>query len=174
MFSRSDESLFRALLDGDLTAFDALYDRYERPLYGFIRRQLADDAEAEDVLHETFLALLRDSASARNARSFRAWVFTVARNLCLNRVRTTRRAAAASRNAPVDDVPGPQLSLEAAQQQLALSKAVAALPDAHAELFHLRSSGLSYDALAELLDIPIGTVKSRLHELVRRLREELS
>jgi DNA-directed RNA polymerase specialized sigma24 family protein len=75
----SDEALYEALLNGDLRAFDTLYERYERHLFGFIRKHLTDVHEAEDVLHETFPAILRDRAGARAARSLRAWLFQVAR-----------------------------------------------------------------------------------------------
>ncbi|MBE2248129.1 MAG: sigma-70 family RNA polymerase sigma factor [Myxococcus sp.] len=179
MFSRSDESLYRALLEGDLRAFDALYERYEAPLFGFLTRQLGDAAEAEDVLHEAFLAVLKAREAGRSARSFRAWLFEVARHLCLNRVRTRQRAAKATDAvaqalAVSEGAALPEAALQRRQTAEALARAVAELPAAWSELYHLRAGGLSYDELAEVLGVPLGTVKSRLHELVKRLRDEVA
>lgn len=179
MFSRSDESLYRALVDGDLSAFDVLYERYERPLFGFLRRQLDDAAEAEDVLHEAFLAVLREREKGRTARSFKAWLFEVARHLCLNRVRTRKRSANATDGvAQVVELSAPALQPEEVlahrQTAEALKVAVTKLPPTLSELYHLRAGGLSYEELAEVLGIPIGTVKSRLHELVQRLKQEVA
>lgn len=176
MFARSDETLYQQLLEGDLRAFDALYERYERPLFGFLRRQLANAAEAEDVLHETFLSVLKDRSGARTLRSFRAWLFQVARNLCLNRARSSRRSAlAVERDGTIELAPlSPDAVLERRQTADALAAAVAKLPAPMAELYHLRAGGLSYEELADVLRVPLGTVKSRLHELVRRLRDEVA
>lgn len=179
MFSRSDETLYLALIDGDLSAFDALYERYERPLFGFLRRQLADAAEAEDVLHETFMAVLREREKGGAARSFKAWLFGVARHLCLNRVRARERSARATDGvAQVVDLtapaPNPDEVLSHRQTADALKAAVTKLPPSLSELYHLRAGGLSYDELAEVLGVPIGTVKSRLHELVKRLKQEVA
>ena len=68
----SDESLYERLLGGDMAAFDALYERYERPLFGFIYKQLNDARAAEDVMQDAFLGLLKDR---RSLHSFRAWLY---------------------------------------------------------------------------------------------------
>src|SRR3954462_13867799 len=116
----SDEALYESLLAGEVSAFDQLYQRYERPLFGFIRGHLADAAEAEDVLHDAFLALLRDRTGARAAVSLRAWLFQVARNLCLNRQRTQKRAGRAleteTRSAPLA-LTGPEDLLAGRERQ---------------------------------------------------------
>ena len=176
MLPRSDEALYQRLLDGDLAAFDELYERYERHLFGFIRQQLDDSAEAEDVLHEAFMSVLRERNAGRAARSFKAWLFQVTHHLCLNRLRSKARAAKAMTEvATVPPAEGshPERALEQHQAAAALRVAVAKLPTALAELYQLRSGGLSYDELAEALAVPLGTVKSRMHELVSRLRKEL-
>lgn len=175
--TRSDEALYQRLLEGKLDAFDELYARYERHLFGFLVRQLGDAPEAEEVLQETFLSVLRERETGRAARSFKAWLFQVARNLCLNRARTRARAAkamAAVATAPPEPQAHPERALELHQTVVALRAAVSRLPPALGELYQLRAGGLSYDELAEQLDLPLGTVKSRMHELVHRLREELA
>lgn len=173
----SDEALYQRLLHGDLRAFDALYARYERPLFGFIRGTLPEIAEAEDVLHDAFLALLRDRVGASAARCLRAWLFQVARNLCLNRQRSRSRAdraLATDAATPAASGPDPEDALVQRQSRNALAGAVERLPVDLAELYRLRANGLSYEEIANALAIPLGTVKSRMHQMVKHLREELS
>lgn len=171
----SDEALYEKLLQGDMTAFDILYGRYERPLFGFVCRYLDDRNEAEDVLHETFIAVLKDRSSASATRSLRAWLFQVARNLCLNRARSRHRAARAievEARTPLRPEPQAQHQLESREALEALARAVARLPEPLSEVYRLRAAGLSYDEMSTVLAIPLGTVKSRIHEMVDRLREE--
>jgi RNA polymerase sigma-70 factor, ECF subfamily len=168
---RSDEALLAALRRRDATAFDELYARHERHLFGFVHAHLKDRAESEDVLHEAFLAVL--SSTPANVQSVRAWLYTIARNACLNRLRTRRRASAALTALAPPEAAQPHDALEAHQNKAALSVAVDALPDELQQLFHLRTRGLSYLELADVLELPLGTIKSRLHEVVRRLRETM-
>lgn len=173
----SDEALFERLVGGDMGAFDRLWDRFERPLYGFIRAELGDAAEAEDVLHESFMAVLRDRGARAEIRSFRAWLYGVAHHLCLNRVRSRKRAARAvetAARAPESAAPPAEQLLAERQATVALARAVETLPGPLAEVYRLRAAGLSYDEVAGVLGVPLGTVKSRMHEMVQRLREEMS
>ncbi|MCA2979114.1 MAG: sigma-70 family RNA polymerase sigma factor [Myxococcaceae bacterium] len=179
MSAASDESLYLEWIDGDLRAFDALYERYEGPLYGFLRRQLGDAAAAEDAMHETFLALLKERERGRRASSLKAWVFEVARHLVLNRARTMHRARRAHDGAAhlVELEPAgapPDELLQHRQATAAVTAALSRLPAPLVELYRLRAQGLSYDELAAVLCLPLGTVKSRLHELVKRLQQEVS
>jgi RNA polymerase sigma-70 factor (ECF subfamily) len=167
----SDEALYARLLRGELAAFDRLYERYERQLHGFLCAQLGDPAEAEDVFHEAFLAVLRARGERAELRSFKAWLFGVARNLCLNRARSRRRADRALASAALEPAPS---ATGPGHDPAALRAAVTRLPPALAEVYTLRASGLSYEELSAVLEVPIGTVKSRIHEMVRRLREEMS
>jgi RNA polymerase sigma-70 factor, ECF subfamily len=175
----SDEALFERLIAGDLGAFDRLYARFERPLYGFIKSHLGDAREAEDVLHETFVTLLRERDKHPTVRSFRGWLYAVARNLCLNRLRSRKRAsralAAVSGAEALAALPAtPERELEAREQAAALKRAAERLPSTLAEAYRLRAAGLSNDEVADLLGVPVGTVKSRMHEMVARLRQELT
>lgn len=173
----SDEALYERLLAGDMKAFDALYDRYERPLFGFIRRYVADAAQAEEVFHEAFLAVLRERRKSHAMESFRPWLYRVTRNLCLNRLRAEGRAAralAALANQPAAASDGPEAALVRAQAEDALRRAVARLPDHLGELYAMRATGMSYEHLADVLGVPVGTVKSRMNTMLKRLREEMS
>jgi RNA polymerase sigma-70 factor (ECF subfamily) len=172
----SDERLFEQLRRGDLAAFETLYLRYERRLFGFIRAFLDDAAEAEDVMHEVFMALLGDRAPQPAELHLRAWLYQVARNASLNRLRTRRRGEAArAREAAERPAPSPLPSeaLERGEATAALQKAVLRLSPPLRELYHLRASGMSYEGMAQLLEIPIGTVKSRMHEMVATLKREM-
>jgi RNA polymerase sigma-70 factor (ECF subfamily) len=177
MLPQSDEALFRQLLAGDMRAFDALCERYERHLFAFVCQQLGDTAEAEDVLQEVFLAVLRQRHGGTRARSVRAWLFQVARHLCLNRARTERRGARAKEEAAPSlqsEPTPPEEALDRHQRLAGLEKAVGRLPEPMGALYRLRASGLSYEEVAAVLGVPLGTVKSRMHELLSRLRKETS
>lgn len=170
----SDEALFERLVAGDLSAFDRLYGRYERPLFGFIRLRVGD-SEAEDVFHEAFMAVLRERERRSEVRSFRAWLYQVASNLCRNRARTAKRAAASATRTELAEPPvGADAELDAHQRTERLRLAVDRLPQPLAEVYRLRGAGLSYEELATALDVPLGTVKSRMHEMVKWLREEIA
>jgi RNA polymerase sigma-70 factor, ECF subfamily len=175
---QSDEALLEDLVRGEIRAFDALYDRHARSLFAFARAMLHDPAEAEDVLHEAFMALLRERGGSTPPRSLRAWLYQVARNLCLNRLRARRRADRAIGAATTLDgfASAPALvdsALEAAEVRARLVAAVGRLPETLAELYRLRTAGLSYEEVSQALGVPVGTVKSRMHEMVGRLREEM-
>ncbi len=177
----TDEALFDRLSGGDMRAFDRLYERYERPLFGFICVQIRDTHEAEDVLHEAFMAVLRER-DTRQLRSFRAWIFEVTRHLCLNRVRSRKRAGRALDTVARDEYPvgvpprpvDAREALEQRERAVRLEGAVGRLPSTLAEVFRLRATGMSYEDVAGVLGVPEGTVKSRMNEMVKRLREEMA
>jgi RNA polymerase sigma-70 factor (ECF subfamily) len=174
----SDEALFERLCGGDMAAFDVLYARLEAPLFGFIRARLGGDAaEAEDVMQEAFVAVLRERDRRTPVRNVRAWLYQVAQHICLNRARSRSRAGhaidEARRIEPEAHAPVAERALEENERAQSLARAVEKLPTTLAELYHLRASGMSYEEVADATGVPIGTVKSRMHDLVRRLREEM-
>ena len=168
----TDEALRARLAAGDAQAFDELYRRHVHHLCAFARRMLGDAQEAEDVCHDAFMAMLRETREP--IENQRAWLFTVTRNLCLNRLRARRRAGAALDQPTATRSPTtPEDALASDRRSAALSRAVGRLPARLADLYRLRSEGLSYREVSSQLGIPIGTVKSRIHELTRLLQEEL-
>jgi RNA polymerase sigma-70 factor (ECF subfamily) len=171
----SDEALYLQLVAGDMAAFDELYRRYERRLFAYVLRQLGDRGEAEDVYHEAFMAVLRERRSGHELASFKAWVFQVARNLCRNRQRQRDRSRRALAREPgtAESSPHAEQLIVEREAPLALERAAMQLPEPMADLYRLRTAGLSYDEIAETLGIPLGTVKSRMSAMLGRLREEL-
>ena len=172
----TDEALYSRLKNGDVRAFDVLYARYKKPLFSFLVRCLGGSrADAEDAFHEAFMNALR-APEAEFAREggFRPWIFRIARNVALNRIRAGRRHAENVGRAPeAQSPPSAHEALAAAQLRQALDRAVAALPWSLAEVYHLRASGLTQEEVARVLEIPLGTLKSRVRLMVERLREEL-
>lgn len=171
----SDEHLFERARRGDLAAFDRLYLRHERRLFGFVLRLLGDRADAEEVFHDVFVSAFKSPPARLDEGGFTAWLYRVARNACANRVRGRRRGALALQRfgAEAPPVPSAEDLLREEQRTLAVASAVERLPQALASVFHLRTSGLSYEDIAASLGIPVGTVKSRMNALVRYLRGEL-
>lgn len=170
----SDEALYQRVRDGDMAAFDQLYQRYETQLFGFLLRTLRHREDAEDVFHDTFLNALKSPDVQLAPGSFRSWLFRIARNLCHNRRRSEARGTRAESALPEPvETPDAEASLAHHERFHALDGAVARLPEALSEIYHLRSSGLSYEEMAEVLSIPLGTLKSRMNQMITMLREDM-
>ena len=170
----TDEALYHRVRAGDMVAFDLLYERFERLLFGFLMRTLKRREDAEDVFHDSFLAVLKSPEVRLEAGSFRSWLFRIAKNACHNRRRSEQRGARAFAALP-EPPPMPATDGVLARRELfeALDGAVERLPPALSELYHLRSSGLSYEEMANVLEIPVGTLKSRMNHMLSILREEV-
>lgn len=172
----SDESLYARVKHGDLQAFDELYTRYSARLFGFLRAQLPTASDAEDVFHEAMMATLESDEVTFEGASFRTWLFRIARNRVLNRQRSSARGDAAKVRLAASEEPAPPNAedrVARAQMVDALERAVNRLPATLSDVYHLRSSGLSYEEMATVLEIPLGTIKSRMNQMVKVLREEL-
>jgi len=170
----SDEILYARVKQGDVSAFDELYARHAPRLFAFLRSQVPSAADAEDILHEALLSTLESREVTFDRACFRTWLYRIARNAALNRARSRGRGDAALGNLPEEPpAPAADEQLAHAQRMHALDVAVSRLPGALADVYHLRSSGLSYEEIAEVLNIPLGTIKSRMHQMVGALRQEL-
>lgn len=171
---QSDEELFEAVRGGETEAFAPLYARYETSLFGFLLALVKNRADAEDLFHEAFLRTLKSDAVRLEPGGFRAYLYAVARNLALNEKRREVRGNVAFASLPeADREPPPDARLQQGELERALRRAVSSLPPTLVELFHLRSAGMSYEQMAEVLEVPVGTVKSRMHQLVSQLKKEV-
>ncbi len=180
MDSRSDEQLVADHLSGVTGAFDCLVARYASELYGFLCRFVADNTAAEDLIQETFVQVHLAAASFDLERSFRPWLYTIAANKARDHLRTRGRRHQYSLDSTGadDDSRAPSQSLAAAdapladvvgdeEQKAVVRELIKRMPE------HLRLiltlgyyQQLPYAEIAEVLEIPVGTVKSRLHAAV--------
>jgi RNA polymerase sigma factor (sigma-70 family) len=147
---------------GDPLAFRALYEHHAEAVYGFLQRMLRDRPAAEDALQDTFMRVLHalPGFDPGGPARLSTWIFTIARRVALTALERRPAAAAAPR-----DSWDPAVSIApSADLRLTLEAAVAALPETLRGTFVLRSAcDLSYEELAEVEGIDIGTVRSRLH-----------
>lgn len=158
----SDEQLMLMFRYGSRAAFELLFEAYRGPVYHFARRMLGSREAAEDACQETFLRMVRAAETWRPTGKFRTWLFTIARNCCLNARRDARPEA------PFRDAPskreGPSEAAARAELAERIERAVADLPQPQREVFLLRArNGLSYADIAEVTQRPLGTVKTLLH-----------
>lgn len=170
----TDEQLILRARTGDEAAFAVLVHRYEHPLYAYARRLLGDASEAEDIFQESFLRVFRHLGQIDTNRPFRPWLYRVATNLCIDRRRMRGRRPAVTLEhdvaVPVDPRANPRARASARERAARLEAAVARLSEKHRAVFLLvRYEGLSYEEAAETLEIPLGTVKSRMNTAVNLL-----
>ena len=184
----ADESLMLRYRDGDVRAFELLVTRHRKPLYNFILRFVRDSAQAEDVTQETFLRLIKGADAYERQAKFTTWLYTIARNLCVDASRRAKHRKAASLDAPVGDddgsatlidfVPdsGAGVDRQAQSRELAIRMrtAIEALPDEQREIFLLREvADLQFNEIAAVVGCPENTVKSRMRYALEKLREAL-
>jgi RNA polymerase sigma-70 factor (ECF subfamily) len=179
------EDLIQRYQRGQTGAFDALFDRYKNYVYRVAFFITKNSGDAEEVVQETFIDVLRALAryDTEGPARFRTWLYRVAVNRCRSRYRRKRLPSA-----DWDDVseqiaqianghPGhnPERATIGREEKVALWGAVDALPETHREVVVLRyQAGLSYDEIAQALEINIGTVKSRLYNAHKKLGALLS
>jgi RNA polymerase sigma-70 factor (ECF subfamily) len=178
----TDEELVDAFQGGELSAFDALVRRWERRIQGAIHRVMGSEEEARDLCQETFLKAYRALASFKREARFSSWLYQIALNLCRDRMRRRRGRTMVSLDAMDDEgasLPGKQgpSPLELAESG-ALARAVAAavngLPDEQREVIVLKEyQDLTFLEIAEILDVPLSTVKTRLYRGLGQLRQRL-
>jgi len=174
----SDADLLCRVGERDLQAFEALYRRYARPMYGLALRRLRDPGGAEDAVQEVFTAVWRSAATYRPERGAAApWLFRVAHNTVID----TNRARGRHRGDPVGDAPevpaadaGPDETAEQAWLSFCVHAAVAELPERERIPLELAYwQGRSQSEIARELDLPLGTVKTRTRTGLARLAARL-
>jgi RNA polymerase sigma-70 factor (ECF subfamily) len=184
---RSDEALlltYRATGESEL--FETLVHRYERELFSYLRRYLGDAEMAEDCFQATFLQVHLKAEQFQQGRRFRPWLYTIATNQAIDARRRNKRHIAVSLDRAggeteevgklidllVSDEPDPRVELDRAEQKRAVRRVVDEMPDAYRDAVMLvYYQGLKYREAAEILSIPVGTVKSRLHTALVKIDE---
>ena len=158
----------------DREAFELLYQRYIRSVFGLALRRLRDRQRAEDAAQETFAAIWRSAGSYRPERGPAApWLYAVARNAIVDRMRAHVSRPPRSRTPPSAE-PGPADEAESSFVSWRVHRALEELPTKEREVLELAYwSGLSQSEVADYLHIPLGTVKTRTRSALARLADVL-
>src|SRR6059058_2331605 len=170
----SDADLLLLVAEHDRQAFELLYHRYVRSIFGLALRRLRDRPRAEDAVQETFAAVWRSAASYRPERGPAApWLYAIARNAIVDRFRTQMDTTGEVPEIVSSD-PGPADSAEASFVSYRVHRALEELPPREREVVELAYwSGLSQSEVAEYLHIPLGTAKTRTRSALTRLADVL-
>lgn len=185
------DTLEKAILgarNGDADCLDRLVEHYSGRLYGFLYRMTGSRDDAEDLMQEVFVRLVRMIGAYEHDGRFEAWLFRIAANLVRDRLRRSRRgprfvatgdAFPGEPGENGDDFGGVELPVDArlihAEEMDALGAALARLPDVEREVVMLRHfSQMSFREIAEATGVPLGTALARGHRGLNRLRERLT
>lgn len=170
----TDEQLIRWVADGDPSCLAALFERYHRDVYRFFLHMLRNKALSEDLTQEVFLKMLKKAKSFRGDGSFRAWMFSIARNVALqhlrrHKLRQTEELDEASMEGLADSRSAEQSA--AGRQKVALvMQAMASLPAAMQEVILLgRFEFDNYEELGQALNCNAGTARVRMHRAMNLL-----
>ena len=179
----SDEELVTLSQGGDLDSFNQLVLRWERPIYALAYRVIGREEEARDVAQETFLRAFRAIKGFKGQAKFSSWLYRITLNLCRDWIRKERRAPVSQAPEGIDiiELAGeatPSESIEdlvgRKQLGLAVSKAMAMLPEEQRTAIILKEyHGLTFQEIADLLDCPLSTVKTRLYQGLTVVRKQL-
>jgi len=182
----SDEELLIAYRDGDAAAFKTLFHRYRGPLFNFLLRRMRDRGRAEELYQDIWTKVIERCEEFRGDSKFSTWLYTIARNRCIDHSRRMKFRSYSSLDAPRRDSdqplvervanPGPSTEQLAAGATLKerIAHAVEELPEDQREVFLLRQlQGLSFGEIAEVVDVPLNTVKSRMRYALERLQHHL-
>jgi RNA polymerase sigma-70 factor (ECF subfamily) len=174
-----DARAMRRICDGDDAGLAELYDRYAPMALGLAVRIVRDELEAEDVVHDAFVAIVERAEQYKAERgSVVAWLVATVRNLSLDRTRRRIRRAQITeeelRHEPLEAVPDPEIISWAARDREAVRVALGRLSASQRETLEIAFfEGLSYPEIAERENIPLGTVKSRAARALAALREAM-
>ena len=166
----------RALIErcraGDDIAFGELVERYKNLVYGMVWRMVTDRSQTDDLAQEVFLKVYRGLPYFRGDARLSTWIFRIVANVCTQA--RSRRTAAVPGLMPVREPGSHDAAFADFELRERLDKAIAQLPENYRLLIAAHYlEGVQYEALAEALNIPIGTVKTHLYRAKRRLRELL-
>jgi len=182
-----DAALMLRVKQGDMAAFTELVEKYKQPVVNLAYRTLRDATEAEDVAQNVFVQVHKSSARYQSTAKFSTWLFTIARNLCLNEIRRRSRHPAESLDAThpdQDDQPLQQVadqknfaapeSLLQAELAQKVDQALADLPESQRSAILLcREEELSYEEISEVLGCSVSATKSLIHRGRETLKERL-
>jgi len=182
--TRTDEELVARATAGEVDAFNQLVTRWERPIYALAYRTLGREEDARDVVQEAFLRAYRGLRGFKGEAKFSSWLYRITLNLCRDWIRRERRTPLVQVPEGVDPVDladeriAPQESVEelVARREMsqAVAKAMAELPEEQRTAILMKEyHGLTFQEIADMLDCPLSTVKTRLYQGLSVLRRRL-
>jgi RNA polymerase sigma-70 factor (ECF subfamily) len=168
-----DNALIKAFQEGDEFAFVSIYNRYKSGVYVFCVKMLLDKEQAQDVMQETFLRVYENRDRLLKTDSFKAWLFTIARNQCLNQLRRSTRQVQFDESVEMPaGADSPVVSLEKDEQVEIVAHFLRQLKPEYREVIILREyQNLSYDEIAAVTRSTLSAVKSRLFKARRKLAD---
>ncbi len=176
----NDEALLEQSLAGDSAAFGELVRKYQDRLFNTLLRLTGCREEAEDVAQEAFVQAYFKLHTFQQNSAFYTWLYRIAFNVGISRRRRRRHEMSVDWGKevagaePVDDLEMPEVRLEREERAEQLQEAIQTLSEEHRAILILREmEGCCYETIAEVLDLPIGTVRSRLHRARMQLRDYL-
>ncbi|NIL96199.1 MAG: sigma-70 family RNA polymerase sigma factor [Planctomycetales bacterium] len=176
-----DAQLIEATLAGQATAFGQLVTRYQDRVYHAVVQVTGSTEDARDVVQDAFVQAFVKLKTFRGSSAFYTWLYRIAINLAISHCRRRRnptvsieRSREATGSEPADPHDGPTAVLEQNDRVTQVQQALASLSDEHRTILVLREmEDCSYETIADMLDLPIGTVRSRLHRARLQLKDEL-
>ena len=179
----TDEELVARSMGGDLDSFNQLVLRWERPIYALAYRVIGREEDARDVAQEAFLRAFRALGGFKGQAKFSSWLYRITLNLCRDWIRRERRTPVAQAPEGVDLIElasesAPSESIEdlVSRKELgrAVAKALSTLPEEQRTAIILKEyHGLTFQEIADLLDCPLSTVKTRLYQGLSVVRKQL-
>lgn len=175
----SEAELVRRAQNGDRAAFAGLVAEHQQFVYTLALRAVGSAQEAEDIAQEAFVRAWTALPHFRGQARFRTWLYRIVTNLCYNRLPRLRRDLSALDSEEAGDLPDevwadPAEGVEVAERRAFLHRQIEALPESYRVLVTLRfHEELSYEEIATVLSLPLGTVKTGLFRARARLREAL-
>jgi RNA polymerase sigma-70 factor (ECF subfamily) len=187
VFGDTNEALMLRFRDGDVRAFEILLQRHRHSIFEFILRSVGpwNTTQAEDLTQETFLRVVKQASAYEQRAKFTTWLFTLARNLCIDASRRRKHRKAQSLDSTDEEgtslldrtaSAGPAVDRQVIGHQLQarLEEAIAALPEDQREVFLMRESAdLSFKEIADVIGVSENTVKSRMRYALEKLRASL-
>ncbi|MHB1651826.1 MAG: RNA polymerase sigma factor [Desulfitobacteriaceae bacterium] len=170
-----DAELIRQVLAGRNEQFSLLIQRYQEPLIQFLRRLLNTEDEALDCAQEAYLAAYRNLWRYSEAYTFRAWLYAIAKNKAMDRLRKRRKETVLDVDEAIaDQEPGPEEVWLLKEEAEWLAKVLNELPEHYRQVLYLRyKQELNYEEIAHVLDVPVSRVKTYLHRGKEKLRQQI-
>lgn len=187
---REDVALMMRFKGGEARAFEQLLARHRRGVFNFCLKMLGDRAAAEDAMQEVFLRVVRSAKDWERQAKVTTWLYTIARNHCIDAIRKAGYRKTASLDHALNDQEGdaplgervadeegiaPDRGAESARMRLILARAIGALPAEQREVFVMREhAGMPFKDIAAVVGVPENTVKSRMRYALEHLRQSLA